>query len=145
MKKFWVLLSFVAILAGCTVEPFIGPIVSGVTMWYNGTAHKYYNEESNTLYRATKVALKELNHPIITDESTRDGGRYLVAGDGDRFKITIRQVKPHITEVKIRINFLGDKPYAELVYSQIDLNTNSIEFDNEGKPTKNRHRRRLGQ
>lgn len=146
MKKFFVLLSFVAILSGCAVSPFlVSPIVTGVTMWHEGMAHRYYNEESRTLYRATKTALKELNHPITKDEPTRDGGYYLIAGDEDRFRITIRPVKPHITEVKIRINLMGDKPYAELVYSQIDLNTNSIEFDNEGRPTKNRQRRRLSQ
>lgn len=137
MKKtliFLTLLNF-----SCTVVPFIAsPIVTGVTMWYEGEAHKYYNEEARTLYRATKIALKELDHPIIKDEPIKNGGYYFVAGEKDRFRIVIRQVKPHITEVKVRINIMGDKPYAELLYRQIDLNTSSIEFDNEGKPTKNK-------
>lgn len=144
MKKLLVFLTLLA--SGCSVAPFIAsPIVTGVVMWYQGEAHKYYNEEARTLYRATKIALRELNHPITKDESTKDGGFYLIAGDKDRFKIVIRQVKPHITEVKVRINFMGDKPYAELLYSQIDLNTNSIEFNDEGLPTKNKLRRRSSQ
>lgn len=144
MKK--LLIFFTLLISGCAVTPFIAsPIVTGVVMWYDGEAHKYYNEEARTLYRATKIALKELDHPIKKDEPYKDGGFYLVAGDRDRFRIIIRQVKPHITEVKVRINFMGDKPYAELLYSQIDLNTNSIEFDSEGKPTKNKLRSRLGQ
>ena len=139
MKKniFFTLFLF---FSGCAVVPFVvSPIVTGVLMWHNGEAHKYYNEELNTMYRATKTALHDLNHSITKDESTKEG-RYLIVGDKDRFKIVIRQVKPHITEVKMRINFMGDKPYAELVYSQIDLNINCIEFDNQGKPTKNKQK-----
>lgn len=144
MKKLLIFLTL--LISGCTVAPFIAsPIVTGVVMWYEGEAHKYYNEEARTLYRATKIALKDLDHPITKDEPNRDGGYYIVAGDKDRFKIVIRQVKPHITEVKVRINFMGDKPYAELLYRQIDLNTNSIEFDDEGKPTKNKLRHRISQ
>jgi len=143
MKKLLLFASLcLPIFAGCTAAPLlISPIVTGVIMWKDGEAHKYYNEEAHTLYRATKTSLKELDHPIIKEEPYRDGGYYIVAGEGDKFKITIRQVKPHITEVKIRINFMGDKPYAELVYRQIDSNTNTIDFDDQGKPTKRKQRR----
>lgn len=135
-----------SIFVGCAEAPmFISPIITGIIMWKDGEAHKYYNEEAHTLYRATKTSLKELDHPILKDESNKDGDYYIVAGDNDKFKIVIRQVKPHITEVKIRINFLGDKPYAELLYSQIDLNTNTIDFDDQGKPTKRKQRRHVGQ
>ena len=132
------------IFIGCTAAPLlISPIVTGIVMWKDGEAHKYYNEEAHTMYRATKTSLKELDHSIVTDEQ-KDGDYYIVAGDEDKFKITIRQVKPHITEVKIRINFMGDKPYAELVYHQIDSNTNTIDFDDQGKPTKRKLRRQIG-
>jgi hypothetical protein len=52
------------------------------------------------------------------------------------FKIEIKKVQSNITEVKIRVNFLGDKPYAELIYKKIDSNLDVINFDVEGKPTK---------
>lgn len=120
---------------GCEVAPFVSPIVTGVVIWYEGEAHKYYYEEPSTLYRSTKLALKELEHPITTDE-VRNGNYYIVAGDDDKFKITIRKVKPHISEVKIRINFMGNKPYAELLYTHIDNNLNTIDFDDQGRPTK---------
>jgi len=32
-----------------------------------------------------------------------------------------------------------------LVYRQIDSNTNTIEFDDQGKPTKRKQRRQVGQ
>jgi len=138
MKKLLIFSTLLISLSGCSVVPFIAnPIVTGVVMWYEGEAHKYYDEEALTIYRVTKNVLKKLNHPITKDQSNQNGGFYLIAGDKDRFKIVIRRVKPHITEVKVRVNFMGDKPYAELLYRQIDLNTNSIEFDNKGLPTKN--------
>jgi hypothetical protein len=105
-------------------------------MWKEGEAHKYYNEEVGTMHRAAKLALADLNHHITKDEPYKTDGFYIVADENDRFKITLRKVEDHITEVKIRINFMGDKPYAELIYQYIDGHVNTIEFDDQGRPTK---------
>lgn len=147
MKKLLILMClFNIFLSGCAAAPFVlTPVVTGVVMWSEGEAHKYYNEELGTIYRSAKKSLRELDLQITEEKTTENGGYYLVAGDKDRFKVTIRQVKPHICEVSIRINFMGDKPYAELVYTQIDLNTNTIEFDEEGKPAKNKFRKLFDQ
>jgi len=133
-------------LSSCAIIPeIVSPIVTGIVTWENGVAHKYYNEEAHTMYRATKISLKDLGYSIIDDKSHKSNGYYILAGDSDKFKITIRQVKPHITEVKIRINFMGDKPYAQLLYHEIDSNTNTIDFDDQGQPTKLKTRRRVNQ
>lgn len=139
MKKFFLTLMLCLPLigfTGCQVAPFVGPIVTGVIMWHQGEAHKFYYEEPSTLYRSTKLALKELGHPITKDEAQRDGSYYIVAGDDDKFQITICKVKPHIGEVKMRVNLMGNKPYAELVYKHIDNNLNTIDFDDQGRPSK---------
>lgn len=102
-------------------------------MWKEGEAQKYYNEQPKTIYRATKMALKDLNLTLNSDKVYQNG-HLLMAGDQDKFKIFVREVKPNITEVKIRVNFMGDKPYAELLYKSIDVNSNTIEFNVEGKP-----------
>lgn len=134
MKKVVIFLCF--LFSGCAVAPFIqGPLVTGIIMWKQGEAHKYYHENCKIMYRSTKNALKDLNHKIVTDQTLKDGYR-IVAGDKDKFKIFIRQVKPNITEVCVRINFMGDKPYADLLYAQIDANTNVINYDDKGMPTK---------
>lgn len=139
MKKILISLFFLIFLQGCFLGPIlpfvVSPIISGITIWNEGLARRFYNEDALTLYRATKMSLKELNY-VITKEKKVNGTYYLLAGKNDYFKIYIREVKPHVTEVSIRVNFMGDKPYAELVYNQIDLNTYSIEFDSSGKPTK---------
>ena len=134
MKK--IVLFFCFFIFGCAVTPFVqGPIITGIIMWKQGEARKYYNEELLTIYHATKNSLKELNHKITKDEKTKEG-YYIVAGEKDKFKINIRAAKQKITEVRVRINFMGDKPYADLLYSTIDANTNTIYFNEEGKPVK---------
>lgn len=135
MKKSIFFLFFLFFASCSPATMFISPIVTGVILWKEGEAHKYYNDDIKVIYRSTKSALKDLGYEITKDESRKEG-YYIVAGKEDRFKISILKTKPHITEVKIRVNFMGDKPYAELVYRQIDTNTDSIYFDEQGRPTK---------
>lgn len=135
MKKLVLFLTF--FICGCSVAPFlVGPIITGVVMWKQGEAKKYYNEELIIIYRAAKNSLKELEYQIHSDEKTKDG-YYLTAGERNKFKITINQVKPKIVEVCVRINLMGDKPYAELLYTKIDANTNTIFYNEKGQPVKN--------
>ncbi|RTK96632.1 MAG: DUF3568 family protein [Neisseriaceae bacterium] len=124
---------FFLIISGCGIAPFASPVITGVIMWKEGEAQKYYNEQPKTIYRATKMALKDLKLTINSDKNYQNG-HLLFAGDKDKFKIFVREVKPNITEVKIRVNFMGDKPFAELLYNSIDINSNTVEFNVDGKP-----------
>lgn len=135
-------LIFMVFFSGCVAAPFlIAPIVTGVIMWQEGEATKYYHEKPAVLYRATKTSLKELELELVNYQSEKNTYNLNVGqGEDDRFKITVSQVKPNISVIKIRVNFMGDKPFAELLYNQIDLNMNAIEFDDQGKPTKKRFR-----
>ena len=134
MKKLPLSLFFLVMLIGCGPELLISPIINGVVYWMEGEAHKYYAHDPDAIYRATKRACLDLQHSIETDE-TEGNNYYILAGGNDRFKIKIRQVENGITEVKIRVNFMGDKPYAELIYKKIDYQLSIIEFDEYGRPT----------
>lgn len=141
MKKVSIILFFLIIFQiGCSLAPIletaIAPITTGVIAWNNSQACKYYDEEAPVIYRSLKSALKELDHKIKSDVMYKDGSYYIIAGGKDSFKIEIKKVQSNITEVKIRVNLLGDKPYAELIYKKIDSNLDVINFDVEGKPTK---------
>ncbi len=130
-------------ISGCAFAPFVvSPIVTGVLMWKEGEAKKYYKEELRVMVRSVKLALAELKHPIHKESNTKEGV-YIEAGEGDKFKIKVNRVKDGITEVRCRINIMGDKPYAELLYAEIDSFTGTIDYDEEGKPTKLRKRRIL--
>ena len=122
MKKL-LLFAVLFSLAGCQFFPAVAPIVSGVIMWKDGEARKYYSNEPAVLCRT------------VTKEESRRDGFYIVAGERNRFKIKIDSAEPGISRVSIRVNFMGDKQFAELIYQHIDRNVDTVEFEN-GRPTK---------
>ena len=118
------LLLSVVVTVGC--GPFnpiapIGLMLQIGVYWLEGEAHKYYNADQATVHQATKNVLNELGFPISKDYVDSDT-IHMVAGDQgkDKFKIKIRNVRYNITELSIRINTFGDKPYAELIYRNVD-------------------------
>jgi hypothetical protein len=139
MKKFIPLFVFFLFLSGCGVS-FLGPAASIVGQayikWNEGEAHKYYNLDSETMYRATKRTANEFGYVVSRDDPPQNGNFYLVVGSNDRFKINIKKIEKNITLVSIRINFMGDKPYAELFYKNLDEETSVIEYDRWGRPRK---------
>tara|TARA_Y100000034_G_scaffold38278_2_gene47016 strand:- start:2311 stop:2733 length:423 start_codon:yes stop_codon:yes gene_type:complete len=135
MKNILILAFCLVFLAGCGAEILIAPIVSGVIAWKEGEATKYYDSDSRLLYHAAKRVCKELDYTISRDDEVTEKGRYyMIAGENDRFKISITPVQPDISSVKIRINFMGDKPYAELFYKHLDEEVKIIHFDPDGNP-----------
>jgi hypothetical protein len=140
MKKFLAILALFSVisLAGCDfVSPFVSPIVSGVIYWKQGEAFKYYDFDVDTTYRATKRALRDMELQVTEDNET-DSGYKMIADSNDRFKIGVEKAENNISVVRIRVNTFGDKPYAELIYENIDINLGIIEYDQEGKPVKRR-------
>lgn len=114
--------------SGCGL-PFnpISPIISFYLTWKEGEARKHYRYDHKTVYKAVKRSLSSLEYAITTDEEN-ESGYYIVADSNDRFKITVEKVEPEITLLKIRVNFMGDKPYAELIYKEVDNQLNVIDY-----------------
>ena len=73
MKKFIPLFLCFLLFSGCGIS-LLGPAASiiGQTfiMWKEGEAHKYYNLNSETMYRAAKRTASELGY-IITNDTDR--------------------------------------------------------------------------
>mgnify|MGYP003339515893 FL=1 len=139
MKKLSFFLFFLIFFqSGCFLAPVaemaISPITTGVIAWNNSYASKYYNQEIIIIHRSLRNSLKKLNHTVISDIRKKDGSYYIVAGSKDRFRIEIKNAQENITEVVIHVNLFGDKPYAELIYKEIDANLDVIDFDNQGSP-----------
>lgn len=138
MKKLILFLFLFVLITGCSsINPFdniVSPIITGVLTWKDGEAQKYYNEETETMYHSVKSALRELNMEISKDEVTKNG-YYIIAGTKEKFRIRVIKIQPHITKVGVRVNVLGDHPYAELFYKTVDDLTDTIEFDH-GKPVR---------
>jgi len=133
-----VLIFCLLFFTGCGVElilaPLVSPIVSGVIAWNDGEATKYYDADSKLLYHASKRVCKKLEYEITRDDEPKEGQYYLIAGENNKFKITITPMQSDISSVKIRIDFMGNKPYAELFYKHLDEEIRVINFDLDGNP-----------
>lgn len=134
MQIFTKFLFIFIFLTGCSLTQVTGPIITGITLWSQGEATKYYNVKSESLHRVLKSCLVNLDINIKKD-LVNSSGYNIVAGEKNRFKINIRDVENGISKVSIRINFMGDKPYADLIYKKIDENLDVIEFK-DGYPLK---------
>lgn len=142
MKKLFAFcwLLFLPVIAGCSLAGIgivggaAGAAIQGYIMWKQGEATKYYFADEQVLYRAVEKSAKDLELPIKKNELDKEG-YHISVGEKDKFKIKIEKAEKNISKVCIRINFMGDKPYAELFYKQIDENLNIIEFEN-GTPKK---------
>ena len=76
---------------------------------------------------AVKSALKELELPIKHEEKKGDTV-YIKAGEGDRFSIKLHAVRPKTTKLSIRVNIMGDHPYAEMIYRHVDKQAGVEQF-----------------
>jgi len=129
MKKIVLLLALSVLpISGCTASAIIIPaasmVTTGVVTWKRGEATKYYEYETHIIRRATLRALNELQIPINSQTE-----RSIRAGNGDRFNIKIQPATSEITRLSIRVNFMGDREYAELIYRHVDDAVNVIEFN----------------
>jgi hypothetical protein len=102
-------------------------------MWENGEGHKYYQYNYKIMHRASKKALKILELPIISEKIT-DNECYIIAGSKSQYKIRIFFVENSISDVRVRINFIGNKQEAELIYSNLDKAVFMIDYDKDGNP-----------
>lgn len=129
MKKIYLVLvlMFTAIL-GCEVVPFISPIVNLYVKWVDGEATAYYAIKSDQAYEAVKRVLSDLNYTIVEEERKSNNHYYIVAHTQNKFKINIVQIEEYTTKVSIRINTMGDKPHAELIYEKLKDQLDVIDF-----------------
>lgn len=130
-KYFLILIILTGITFGCSPSLLIGPIVTGVTYWVQGESHRYFSENKEIIFKATKHVLEE-NNLKINKEYVKNNIYYINAGSYNKFRIKIESFE-NVTKLNIRINTFGDKDYAELLYQQIEEKSNIIYYNN-GKP-----------
>ena len=121
-----VLASMIVFSAGCDYINPLDPIIQLGVFWVQGEANKYYNSDQETMIRATKDTLHELDF-VILEEWPEEDYYWIKASDmasldspDSHFKIKIREVKERLTKVSVRVNVFGNKPYVEMLYRNID-------------------------
>jgi len=140
MKKLILILAMFIAVPGCALLPLapaLGPIIQGYLMWKDGEASAYYETDAQTAYNAVKRVMKEIEAPILEDEHPSGREFYIKSENIDSFKVTIEQKEGlEITRISIRINFMGDKKYVELIYKKLESQLDVIVFDPETKKFK---------
>lgn len=121
-----------------------GIVYMAYIQWKEGEAIKYYEFNGKLVEGAAIRAMKEMKLPvnsntkplippqykrfknILPDVKGRD---YTISGGNfDRFRIKIIPVEQDVTRITVRINTMGDKPYAELFYKHVDEQLSVIDF-----------------
>lgn len=140
MKNLFAIFAILGLLmfSGCGGISPLDPISQGINLyltWKDGEGHKYYLYDSDTVYRAVKRSCRKLGYQIERDDPpTSNRNYYFIAGGNDRFKIKVDPAEKNISRLSIRINFWGDKQYAELIFKEVDDELSVIEFDHQGNP-----------
>lgn len=118
-------LGMTILFSGCAAfSPLllISPAVEGYIMWKDGEGVRYYNREGYEVYQALKIVLHNLSQKVTQDDIKAQGNFYLVSKSSKHsFKINVVGADTGVTALKIRIDFMGDKPYAELIYKNLDV------------------------
>ena len=116
-------------LTGCQYLSPIGSIISIGVMWLNGEGQKYYEADQDAIYKAVIQAAADLDFMVVDEERKGDTIHLSIddkavldrkAGSSNRFHIKITKIQHNVTKLSIRLNFWGDKPYAELIYKKVD-------------------------
>jgi len=114
--------------AGCEIIPIFGPAVNAYVAWRAGEGHAYFATDSRTAYKAVKRTVAKFEYPVHADEDKGDGDYYVEVGENDRFKINVVKIEPFISKVSIRVNFMGDKPYADLIFTELQDQLDIIDY-----------------
>lgn len=130
-----IFLIFFSFISGCQFIPLFAPIITGIIIWKDGQAHKYYDLDKDIMYRSVKYSLKDLGFKITKEQKSKK--RYTIyAESNDKFSVQVDEIKKEITDVSVRVNTFGNKSYVELLYKKIDENLDTIKFDVKGIPVK---------
>ena len=130
-----IFLIFFSFISGCQFIPLFTPIITGIIIWKDGQAHKYYDLDKDIMYRSVKYSLQDLGFKITKAQKSKKGYT-IYAENNDKFSVQVDEIKKEVTDVSVRVNTFGNKSYVELLYKKIDENLDTIKFDIKGMPVK---------
>jgi len=130
----FIAISFNGCIALTPLKAVAGPLIDAYVIWRDGEAHKFYYYDSKVVYRAARRASIKMDMEIEKTLPPNKKDYKFVAGGNNKFKIHIEHYDLNITRLNVRINFLGDKQFAELFYSLVDKELNRIDYLPTGRP-----------
>ena len=127
MKK--IVLFFCFFIFGCAVTPFVqGPIITGIIMWKQGEARKYYNEDNkivsdwefyiyaicykNVKYKYLKMVISDFD---FTGISTNPKFKHI---EHLERKNTLEKFFPAFVEDYEKVSLLNSKRFQQIIHIQ---------------------------
>ncbi len=126
------------------------------TAWKEGEGVTYYPYSTAVVHRAAILALKDMEMKISSDTGDTFNAQLpgtthfrllntvratkssqIIAGNRNRFKITVEAIEKNATRLKLRIDFMGDRPYGDMFFQKVHEYLNVITLDMKGKPKLN--------
>ena len=109
-------------LSGCILAA-VGAGAAGTVAYVKGDLEVVESKGLDTVYAATKKALKDLELSVIQDNKDKIGAT-VVSRDSQDKKVTVRltAVTDKSTEISIRFGTFGDEAKSAMVYNKIKEN-----------------------
>lgn len=133
MKNMIFFAIFGIFLSGCQFIGLLSPVATGIVVWKDGRAYKYYDIDEAVVCRAVRRSCKDLGLRLVDDKPSKHG-RYMLYYGKDSLSFYIKGIRGGITEASLRVNTFGNKPYCEMIFDKIDDSLCLIEYDSAGKP-----------
>ena len=108
------------LLSGCPAI-FLGGAAAGAAVYQAGSLNATRNITLDEAYSSGIGALEELGVVIVSKE--KDGLSGLIVGRGSEeksIKIRTKKIFDDVTEINIRIGFLGDEMQSRLIYDRME-------------------------
>lgn len=119
-------------LSGCQFVGLLSPVVTGIVIWKDGRAYKYYDLDQVVVCRAIKRSCGDIGMRLVEEKNGRYG-RYMLYHGKDSLSFYIKTTRG-VTEASLRVNTFGNKPLCEMIFEKIDSNICVVEYDGHGKP-----------
>lgn len=114
------LLLQLSLLSGCPAV-LLGGAAAGAALYNHGSLTATRNVTLDRAFIASRLALEDLGVIIVSKE--RDGLTALLVAKGaeeKEIKIRLKKIFDDVTEINIRIGFLGNELQSRLIFDRIE-------------------------
>jgi hypothetical protein len=112
-------LSLLPLAGGCVIVA-AGAAGAGAVAYVRGELSAGLEHELTPVYKATQRALKELEFAKISEQSSAVDAHLLYRTALDRrVEIKLKKTGSRLTEVRIRIDLIGDQALARMILDKI--------------------------
>lgn len=120
LRRFKPFLALVALLStGCAAIILGGATAAGTYSYVAGQMNSAYNVNLETAYQASIAACDSLDLPIMEQQKQLSQAKITANDSGRDVWISLRAKGTTITEIAVRVGYLGDETASKRVHDAI--------------------------